>query len=273
MKEKIQGFGISPNHTIKKKFLFCRFAEELMKTECKVPELQLLDSTNVSMSGSSMSSFHSSKSGFKDPLLSSFEGELLSSGYGRSSTRGSLKRKSRSGSLKRKNLLSESSDTGNVNRSAKVWTDARVPALDGDALSWQSKLSAVEEVAVFAEKLAQKVLVESLHSVFPFIALPSQTTTSTLPKTKQMSSITEYAENIASTIVTEALTLIGNNASKRKHMTDADDRDSRHSSGEFWDAMPVPFKDVEEYAERIALNVLQTSINVIHREFKTSRKV
>ena len=254
-----------------------------MKTECKVPELQLLDSTNVSMSGSSMSSFHSSKSGFKDPLLSSFEGELLSSGYGRSSTRGSLKRKSRSGSLKRKNLLSESSDTGNVNRSAsdtgnvnrsaKVWTDARVPPLDSDSLSWQSKLPAVEEVAVFADQLAQKVLVESLHSVFPFIALSSQTTTSTPPKTKQMSSISEYAENIASTIVTEALTLIGNNASKKKHVTDADDIDSRHSSGEFWDAMPVPFKDVEEYAERIALNVLQTSINVMHREFKTSRKV
>ncbi|KAK3092578.1 hypothetical protein FSP39_004576 [Pinctada imbricata] len=251
-----------------------RFAEELMKTECKIPEFQLLDSTNVSMSGSSLSSFHSSKSGFRDPLLSSFEGELLASSYGRSSTRGSLKRKSQSGSLKRKNRLSENSDVTGRNRSSD---ESRGVLYDGDTVDRPSYSPLPPtEVSEYAEALAERILTESMNSVFRDIVLPPSTSVPSSHTVHHSQTIADYAEKVAMSIISQTLQSYHmrevRNTSHRTHSEASETEASQRSSGEYVDAISTPYGEIEMFAEKIATSVLQSSIGVIQREQCNNRK-
>ncbi|XP_061171458.1 uncharacterized protein LOC133180985 [Saccostrea echinata] len=227
-----------------------RFAEELMKTECRIPPLHIpMSSTSVcSLSGSS-TSFHSSKSGFKDLMLSSFEEELLSSSFGRSSTKSS--------SIKRKRKKS---------------TGSRIRGGDFRQAPPFLELSQ-ETISDFADRLAQGIILESIETVlrgsissgFAQRDVPF-TTSSPIPD-----SLLNLADSISSQVVEDAILTAVEELKMQKQTEDSSDTDST-STEEYSDALDVPCYRIEEFADILAKQVLDTSVKFIIREMECFKK-
>ncbi|KAJ8311230.1 hypothetical protein KUTeg_011216 [Tegillarca granosa] len=274
-----------------------QFAEELMRSQCKVPEFVFMDSTNMSTSGSSSRSRQSSISGFKDNILASFEDELLNSSFGRTSSRGSRKRskKLKQVSIQKNANLENSLDIKDGKYSSKGW---RGMSFDSEAsgFSWRSfqssSPSSFEEISDYAERLAQNILEESLKTVFRDQLCPSTTCHSTSkPRVK---SLDEYASDLASNIVLECLLKLANQNCKHSSNSSEDAGDlknknndirqdnlrtdgssstgknhgqrSRSLSDEFTDAFDIPYAKIEQFAQNVATDVIKNSAMVFKRE-------
>ncbi|XP_062592364.1 uncharacterized protein LOC134253794 [Saccostrea cucullata] len=227
-----------------------RFAEELMKTECRIPPLHIpISSTSVCSLSGSTTSFHSSKSGFKDLMLSSFEEELLSSSFGRSSTKSS--------SIKRKRKKS----TGN-----------RIRGGDFRQALHFSELSK-ETISDFADRLAQGIILESIETVlrgsigsgFAQRDVPF-TTSSPIPD-----SLLNLADSISSQVVEDAILTAVEELKVKLQTENSSDTDST-STEEFSDALDVPCYRIEEFADILAKQVLDTSVKFIIREMECFKK-
>lgn len=231
-----------------------------MKTECKVPTLQIpmLSTSNRSLSGSS-TSFHSSKSGFKDPMLSSFEEELFSSSFGRSSTRSS--------SIKRKRKKSTGSKVGSSASGSRYRGGEARRALSFCELSQ-------EAVSDFAERLAQGIVLESIETVFrgsldsTFIQgdVPFKTS-SPIPD-----SLLNLADSMSSQVLEDAILTAVEEIRAQQQTEGSIDTEST-SSEDFSDALDVPCYRIEEFADTLAKQVLDTSVKFIIREMDCFKKV
>lgn len=228
-----------------------RFAEELMKTECKIPTLHIpMSSTsNRSLSGSS-TSFHSSKSGFKDPMLSSFEEELLSTSFGRSSTKSS--------SIKRKRKKS---------------TGSRVTSAGRVQQSMYFTEMFQETVSDFADRLARGIVLESIETVLRG-SLDSRfsprdapfTTSSPIPN-----DLLNLADCLSSQVLEEAMCTVFEELRSRRRTENSSDTESG-STEEYSDALDVPCHRVEEFADEVAKRVLDTAVKFIIREMECFKK-
>lgn len=233
-------------------YFFARFAEELMKTECKIPTLHIpMSSTsNRSLSGSS-TSFHSSKSGFKDPMLSSFEEELLSTSFGRSSTKSS--------SIKRKRKKS---------------TGSRVTSAGRVQQSMYFTEMFQETVSDFADRLARGIVLESIETVLRG-SLDSRfsprdapfTTSSPIPN-----DLLNLADCLSSQVLEEAMCTVFEELRSRRRTENSSDTESG-STEEYSDALDVPCHKVEEFADEVAKRVLDTAVKFIIREMECFKKV
>lgn len=233
-------------------YFFARFAEELMKTECKIPTLHIpMSSTsNRSLSGSS-TSFHSSKSGFKDPMLSSFEEELLSTSFGRSSTKSS--------SIKQKRKKS---------------TGSRVTSAGRVQQSMYFTEMFQETVSDFADRLAQGIVLESIETVLRG-SLDSRfsprdapfTTSSPIPN-----DLLNLADRLSSLFLEEAMSAVSDKIRSRQRAEISSDTESC-STEEYSDALDVQCHKVEEFADEVAKRVLETAVKFIIREMECFKKV
>ena len=223
-----------------------------MKTECRIPTLQIpISSTsNRSLSGSS-TSFHSSKSGFKDPMLSSFEEELLSTSFGRSSIRSS--------SIKRKRRSTGSRATSAGRTRQSLYLSELEP----------------ETVADFADRLAQGIVLESIETVLRGL-LDSRfsrrddvpfTTSSPIPD-----SLLNLADSLSSQVIEDAI-LSAVEELKAQQQEENSDHSNSTSEEEFSDALDVPCHVIEEFADEVAKQVLDTSVKFIIREMECFKKV
>ncbi|VDI64122.1 Hypothetical predicted protein, partial [Mytilus galloprovincialis] len=252
-----------------------KFAEELMKTECKIPELYLFDSSNRSTSGSSSHSWRSSISGFKDETLAKFEEQLLLAG--RPKSRGSFKR--RRSAKSSKHSKSKSSERLTEKRGSKSSLYSQQGQSIGSETSLYSLCSStpsppLEELSNFAEQLSHNIIAESFQVMFGGALPTCQTSTS-----YKNNNIDSYAEKIAAEIMCQAFSDLKDdndwmqrNPIREKESEVKGEDDSHSQSDEYADALDVPYRRLEEFADVLALNVLQRSINVFRREKESTKR-
>lgn len=252
-----------------------RFAEELMKTECKVPELYLFDSSNRSTSGSSSHSWRSSISGFKDQTLARFEEELLASG--RPKSRGSLKRKKSGKSSKR--FKSKSSEKLSERKGSKgslsIQQGSETSGLSCYSISSSTPSPPLEELSNFAERLSCNILSECFNVMFS----GAKTTCQIPSKIQKKENVIDYAERIAAEILRDVLFDLKDKSSWitwqpiiHSETEKKGDDEMQSFSDEYADALDVPYKRLEEFADVLALNILQRSINVFKREKESTQR-
>jgi hypothetical protein len=254
-----------------------RFAEELMKTECKIPELYLFDSSNRSTSGSSSQSWHSSVSGFKDETLAKFEEELIFAS--RPKSRGSLKRK-RSGksskhfkSKSSEKLFSESKvGTGSVYLQQIRSAESETSGISCYSLSSSTRSPPLEELSNFAEQLSCDIISDCFSAMFS----GAKTTCGITRKIQRKNHVSSYADRIAAEILQEVMLKLQDKPQWLPWEPISEikmDDESQSQSDEFADALDIPYKRLEEYADILSLNVLQRSINVFRREKESTKRV
>ena len=254
-----------------------RFAEELMKTECKIPELYLFDSSNRSTSGSSSQSWHSSVSGFKDETLAKFEEELIFAS--RPKSRGSLKRK-RSGksskhfkSKSSEKLFSESKvGTGSVYLQQSRSAESETSGISCYSLSSSTRSPPLEELSNFAEQLSCDIISDCFSAMFS----GTKTTCGITRKIQRKNHVSSYADRIAAEILQEVMLKLQDKPQWLPWEPISEikvDDESQSQSDEFVDALDIPYKRLEEYADILSLNVLQRSINVFRREKESTKRV
>lgn len=254
-----------------------RFAEELMKTECKIPELYLFDSSNRSTSGSSSQSWHSSVSGFKDETLAKFEEELIFAS--RPKSRGSLKRK-RSGksskhfkSKSSEKLYSESKvGTGSVYLQQSRSAESETSGISCYSLSSSTRSPPLEELSNFAEQLSCDIISDCFSAMFS----GTKTTCGITRKIQRKNHVSSYADRIAAEILQEVMLKLQDKPQWLPWEPISEikvDDESQSQSDEFADALDIPYKRLEEYADILSLNVLQRSINVFRREKESTKRV
>ena len=254
-----------------------RFAEELMKTECKIPELYLFDSSNRSTSGSSSQSWHSSVSGFKDETLAKFEEELIFAS--RPKSRGNLKRK-RSGksskhfkSKSSEKLFSESKvGTGSVYLQQSRSAESETSGISCYSLSSSTRSPPLEELSNFAEQLSCDIISDCFSAMFS----GTKTTCGITRKIQRKNHVSSYADRIAAEILQEVMLKLQDKPQWLPWEPISEikvDDESQSQSDEFVDALDIPYKRLEEYADILSLNVLQRSINVFRREKESTKRV
>ena len=248
-----------------------------MKTECKIPELYLFDSSNRSTSGSSSHSWHSSISGFKDQTLAKFEEELLSIGRPKS-LRGSLKRRlsGKSSRFRSKSERSESRRSKtSLNSQHGRSADSETSNISCYSLNSSTPSPPLEDLSNFAEQLSCSIIKDSLQVMFG-----GATTTCTVPMAHSEGNIYDYADRMAVKILTQVM-LNFHHEPILKHQepivvleTEVKGDDELHSlSDEYADALDIPYNRLEEFADVLAVNVLQRSINVFKREEESTKRV
>lgn len=254
-----------------------RFAEELMKTECKIPELYLFDSSNRSTSGSSSQSWHSSVSGFKDETLAKFEEELIFAS--RPKSRGSLKRKRAGKSSKHfkskssEKLFSESKvGTGSVYLQQSRSAESETSGISCYSLSSSTRSPPLEELSNFAEQLSCDIISDCFSAMFS----GTKTTCGITRKIQRKNHVSSYADRIAAEILQEVMLKLQDKPQWLPWEPISEikvDDESQSQSDEFADALDIPYKRLEEYADILSLNVLQRSINVFRREKESTKRV
>lgn len=258
-----------------------RFAEQLMKTECKIPELYLFDSSNRSTSGSSSQSWHSSISGFKDETLAKFEEELIFAC--RPKSRGSLKRKRSGKSSKRfkskssEKLFSENKvDTGSVYLQQSRSAESETSGISCYSLSSSTRSPPLEELSNFAEQLSCNIISDCFSAMFS----GAKTTCDITRKIQRKKHVSSYADRIAAEILQEVMLKLQDKPQwspwepiSEKETEIKGDDESQSQSDEFADALDIPYKRLEEYADVLSLDVLQRSINVFRREKESTKRV
>lgn len=258
-----------------------RFAQELMKTECKIPELYLFDSSNRSTSGSSSQSWHSSISGFKDETLAKFEEELIFAS--RPKSRGSLKRKRSGKSAKRfkskssEKLFTESKvGTGSVYLQQSRSAESETSGISCYSLSSSTRSPPLEDLSNFADQLSCNILSDCFSAMFS----GAKTTCDFTRKFPRKEHVSSYADRIAAEILQEVMLKLHDTTlwlprklNSKKEIEIKGDDESQSQSDEFADALDIPYKRLEEYADVLSLNVLQRSINVFRREKESTKRV
>lgn len=248
-----------------------------MKTECKIPELYLFDSSNRSTSGSSSQSWHSSVSGFKDETLAKFEEELIFAS--RPKSRGSLKRK-RSGksskhfkSKSSEKLFSESKvGTGSVYLQQIRSAESETSGISCYSLSSSTRSPPLEELSNFAEQLSCDIISDCFSAMFS----GAKTTCGITRKIQRKNHVSSYADRIAAEILQEVMLKLQDKPQWLPWEPISEikmDDESQSQSDEFADALDIPYKRLEEYADILSLNVLQRSINVFRREKESTKRV
>ena len=248
-----------------------------MKTECKIPELYLFDSSNRSTSGSSSQSWHSSVSGFKDETLAKFEEELIFAS--RPKSRGSLKRK-RSGksskhfkSKSSEKLFSESKvGTGSVYLQQSRSAESETSGISCYSLSSSTRSPPLEELSNFAEQLSCDIISDCFSAMFS----GTKTTCGITRKIQRKNHVSSYADRIAAEILQEVMLKLQDKPQWLPWEPISEikvDDESQSQSDEFVDALDIPYKRLEEYADILSLNVLQRSINVFRREKESTKRV
>lgn len=248
-----------------------------MKTECKIPELYLFDSSNRSTSGSSSQSWHSSVSGFKDETLAKFEEELIFAS--RPKSRGCLKRK-RSGksskhfkSKSSEKLFSESKvGTGSVYLQQIRSAESETSGISCYSLSSSTRSPPLEELSNFAEQLSCDIISDCFSAMFS----GAKTTCGITRKIQRKNHVSSYADRIAAEILQEVMLKLQDKPQWLPWEPISEikvDDESQSQSDEFADALDIPYKRLEEYADILSLNVLQRSINVFRREKESTKRV
>lgn len=182
---------------------------------------------------------------------------------------------------------------------------------DASAFSWGSFQSSpsqsVDEYSSFADRLAERIVQESLQTLFNIQPKPNTCQVDIeyeYPMLDQDEAVLhEFANNLANDILLQSLVNLAKNYATyqrdKKRLSDAmtctsttsdsvseGDSTSRTStdaismtsiqrsvSDDYTDAIDIPFRQLEMYAEELANRVLQHSVNVYHREQDSCKRV
>ncbi|XP_033761051.1 LOW QUALITY PROTEIN: uncharacterized protein LOC117342872 [Pecten maximus] len=286
-----------------------RFAEQLMKSDCKIPDFHFLESTNWSTSGDSSVSYVSSVSGFKDTVLAGFEEELLSASCTKVTTKSPKYTRfvynKKIPKVTRQRSLVKEKDNGIVDLVDTVSASKGVRGKSFDsemsALSWGSLQSSPsqsgDEFSNFADKLAERIVQESFETLF-HIQPDSEPCQSDTESETDEACLYDFANNMANDILLQSLVSLANSYAtyrkEKKRLSDANtsttsdsvsELESRNStdaasvssvqrsvSDDYTDALDIPFRQLENYAEELAASVLQHSVNVYQRELDSEKK-
>ncbi|XP_069104983.1 uro-adherence factor A-like [Argopecten irradians] len=286
-----------------------RFAEQLMKSDCKIPDFHFLESTNWSTSGDSSVSFVSSVSGFKDTILAGFEEELLNASCTKAVSRSPKYTRfvynKKIPKIARQRSLVKEKDNGVVDLmdTFSVLKGGRGKSFDSEisALSWGSYQSSPsqsgDEFSSYADKLAERILQESIEALF-HIEPEAEPCLSDSEFEDDETCFQDFANNMANDILLQSLvslaTCYATYRKEKKRLSDANtsttseavsEIESRTStdaasvssvqrsvSDDYTDALDIPFRQLENYAEELAASVLQHSVNVFQRELDSEKK-
>ncbi|KAL4219892.1 hypothetical protein ACF0H5_020304 [Mactra antiquata] len=271
-----------------------RFAEELMKVNVSVPPLQLpLTSDNVSISGSSHS-VCSTISSFRDPLLASFEEELLS-------VKPSVAKTQMSWSKMKGSMCSPRQDRNSNSSSSHDSKKQMGISLSGDSensgLSWRSSKSNSSpftlSVSEYADMLSLRIICEALTVACP---QDSKLNESVESSKKTSVSLDIYSDILAISILGASVqtALMANSdwleqnkmvtwseVTECVHYSEEDNIENSdldisreripscsesRSSGEYEDALDIPYQRLEEFADVLATKVLINSVAITKRE-------
>lgn len=269
-----------------------RFAEELMKVNVSVPPLQLAVTTsdNISVTSSSQS-VCSTFSSFRDPLLASFEEELLKTNDKKvlctrmswSKMKGSKCSPRESGNSNNSSSSQESRKYLNVSASV----DSEGSALSGKSSSSNNQFKSVSS---FADLLSTRVICEALTVIRKHVVKSQNNKTESAKY-----SVDIFSDMLAKSVLKLAMTvqelknpdLLEQNkmvkwSSENKclHYSEEENMDSSdldtsrerelsesgHESVEFEDALDVPYRRLEEFADVLASKVLVNSVAILRRE-------
>ncbi|OWF51527.1 uncharacterized protein LOC110449053 [Mizuhopecten yessoensis] len=286
-----------------------RFAEQLMKSDCKIPDFHLLESSNWSTSGDSSVSFVSNVSGFKDAVLAGFEEELLTATCSKATVRSPkytrfVCNKMIPKLVRQKSLVKEK-DNGIVDQvdTAFALNGTRGKSFDSEisGLSWESFQSSAsyssDEFSNFVDRLAERIVQESFETLFHIQPEPELCQSDTESETDDPC-IHDFANNMANDILLQSLVSLTNSYAtyrkEKKRLSDANTSTSSDSvsevesrtstdavsvssvqrsvSDDYTDALDIPFRQLENYAEELAASVLQHSVNVYQRELDSEKK-
>ncbi|XP_060606264.1 uncharacterized protein LOC132758593 [Ruditapes philippinarum] len=268
-----------------------RFAEELMKANVSVPALQLtVAGDNVSISGSSHS-VCSTISSFRDPLLASFEEELLNSADKKSAKTQTSWSRTR-GSMCSPRLGGNSNSSSS--RESKKQLGISI-SMDSET-SWMSNRSnnAVQSRSVsdFADTLSRRIVCEALTVVYRASSSSGDFDLEDVPLFVDL-----YSSMLAVSILKSALQtadMLGpdwldqnrvvtwSEETNCVHYSEDDNLDSSdqssspervgsctesaRSSGDYEDALDIPYQRLEEFADVLASKVLINSVAISKRE-------
>lgn len=132
-----------------------------------------------------------------------------------------------------------------------------------------------ETVADFADRLAQGIVLESIETVLRGL-LDSRfsrrddvpfTTSSPIPD-----SLLNLADSLSSQVIEDAI-LSAVEELKAQQQEENSDHSNSTSEEEFSDALDVPCHVIEEFADEVAKQVLDTSVKFIIREMECFKKV
>lgn len=268
-----------------------------MNTDCKVPDLMVMESTNLSTSGDSSISLVSSFSKIKDSSSCyNLEEDILNTSQGKGSNKRKYKykRKSKIRSSSSNSGFSDGRDAGlfpgkGVNRGKSFDSDV-------SAVSWVSQISHTGqcpevgyEYSSFAEQLADRILQESFQTLFR--DGDDQLTTGSLDRNQSAvcRNTDDFADNLASDVINMAFQCLydmhtsgelhlGRNVSMATPQSTQSqgfvgNRVSRSTSDEYADAPDVPYMRLEYFADELANRVIKHSVNVYNREIDNQTRV
>lgn len=273
-----------------------RFAEELMKANVSVPPLQLTVAGDAISISSSSHSVCSTISSFRDPLLASFEEELLTSADKKSAKTRTSWSKARgsmcSPRLSCGNSTSSSSREGRKQLGLSMSVDS-----EASGVSYKSNnASYIKSVSDYAEMLSRRITCEALTVIYRSASSSDESDQERAPI-----SLALYSDMLAASILKSALmtsevieidmtdqnkVVTWSEETKCVHYSDKEDSDdsdkdtnreraaslseSCRSSTEYEDALDIPYKRLEEFADVLASKVLINSVAISRREYMCS---
>ena len=104
----------------------------------------------------------------------------------------------------------------------------------------------------------------------------TKTTCGITRKIQRKNHVSSYADRIAAEILQEVMLKLQDKPQWLPWEPISEikvDDESQSQSDEFADALDIPYKRLEEYADILSLNVLQRSINVFRREKESTKRV
>ncbi|XP_053404652.1 uncharacterized protein LOC123553897 [Mercenaria mercenaria] len=270
-----------------------RFAEELMKANVSVPPLQLpVAGDNTSISGSSHS-VCSTISSFRDPLLASFEEELINSADKKSAKTQTSWSRARGSMCSPR--LSGNSNSSSSRESKKQLGVSMSMDSETSYMSNKSSNALPKTVSEYAETLSRRIFCEALTIIYRASSSSGDSDQEEVPIYMEL-----YSDMLATSILKSAVqtqmmgpdwfdqskVVTWSEETECVHYNEADnlespDQDSGRdrtescsesvrSSGEFEDALDIPYQRLEEFADVLASKVLINSVAISRREYMCS---
>ena len=181
-----------------------------MKANVSVPTFHVLNGC-VSTSESSKS-VCSTVSSFRDPVLASFEDELLNSSYGKSSARTQSSWSNRKGQLCYPRRESgNDSDNNFPSRYVGASFDSEFSGISWLSFKSNSITAGPEEVSDFADRLSRRILIEAFNVIFREDFHPSFNVSNSAARTKRprtssrCCNLNEYSNKLATSILRTAM--------------------------------------------------------------------
>ncbi|XP_021344313.1 uncharacterized protein LOC110444240, partial [Mizuhopecten yessoensis] len=206
--------------------------------------------------------------------------------------------------VRQKSLVKEK-DNGIVDQvdTAFALNGTRGKSFDSEisGLSWESFQSSAsyssDEFSNFVDRLAERIVQDSFETLFHIQPEPELCQSDTESETDDPC-IHDFANNMANDILLQSLVSLTNSYAtyrkEKKRLSDANTSTSSDSvsevesrtstdavsvssvqrsvSDDYTDALDIPFRQLENYAEELAASVLQHSVNVYQRELDSEKK-